>query len=362
MVVRIVDGVASALKAAHAHGIVHRDLKPANIFLVREEGPEADFVKVTDFGVSSSVVSGLPSETDERSDQFALAAIAHTMLTGVVHEPQARLAQLVSWDATAIQAVLDRALAKRPEDRFDDIVAFAHAFSLAARAATPAAATVGGTAGLPSQLDEDEEASYDPPPVRTSVGAEEPTPKLQVRAARPGVVHDLSAPFNVVPEAAVPELPRDIDRVPRMRQRAIAIAVIVMGLAGFLVYKGWRRGPRPSVPVPAAVELPRPIAPEIVPVEPAAPPEEAAPSPPERTAPRASERRARTARAESRAPEQRIDVEAASPPSESEAESAPPRPIRDVPATESPAPKGFAIPEPAPLPAGRDLAPPAPSD
>ncbi len=372
-VVRIVDGVASALSAAHAHGIVHRDLKPASIFLVREEGPEADFVKVVDFGVSSSVVSGLASAIDERADQFALAAIAHTMLTGAVHAPHARLAQWISWDKSEIQAVLDRALAKRPEDRFDGIVAFAQAFSgaaagagvAAAGAATQAAATVGAALTPPSQMDEEEEASYDPPPVRTFVEAEDATPKVQLRAARPATVRNLSAPLDF-PEGVVPDLPRNLDRVPRMRRRAIAIAVVAMGVAGFLVYKGWRRGPGQLRPVPAAVELTPLAAPEIVPVEPAAPREEMAPPPAERAAPRVSERRARAPRGDgSRSVEQRSDVEAESPspPKESEGESAPPRPIRDVPATESPAPKGFAIPEPAPLPPGRDLAPPpAPSE
>jgi serine/threonine-protein kinase len=93
-VVRIVEAAASALSAAHAHGIVHRDLKPANIFLMREEGLDTDFVKLIDFAVSMSDALGTPefmapeqaqgrlNQIDGRTDQFALAAIAHAALAG----------------------------------------------------------------------------------------------------------------------------------------------------------------------------------------------------------------------------------------------------------------------------------------
>ena len=160
--VRIVDGVASALGAAHALGIVHRDLKPANVFLLRGEGQDDDFVKVLDFGISK--VAGSSSRTpefmspeqacgqmvriDARTDQFALAAITYAMLTGrapfvgddpavllseVVHAQPPPLADFVVWDAAEIQSVLDRALAKRQEDRFDSVTKFAWALRVAAQ-------------------------------------------------------------------------------------------------------------------------------------------------------------------------------------------------------------------------------------
>jgi serine/threonine protein kinase len=160
--VRIVDAIASALGAAHGLGIVHCDLKPANVFLLRGEGQDDDFVKVLDFGISK--VAGSSSRTpefmspeqacgrvdriDARTDQFALAAITYAMLTGrtpfvgddpavllsqVVHAQPPPLADFVLWDAAEIQTVLDRALAKRQEDRFDSVMTFAWALRVAAQ-------------------------------------------------------------------------------------------------------------------------------------------------------------------------------------------------------------------------------------
>ena len=97
-VVRIVNAVASALAAAHAHGVVHRDLKPSNIFLATINGQTDELVKVLDFGiskirsapqhiVSSTNMLGTPpymapeqvrghvDAVDGRTDQFALGVI-----------------------------------------------------------------------------------------------------------------------------------------------------------------------------------------------------------------------------------------------------------------------------------------------
>jgi serine/threonine-protein kinase len=251
---RIVDAVASALGAAHAAGVVHRDLKPANIFLMRGEGPGADFVKVIDFGISKardsdphlsnvSEVVGTPAfmspeqalgrmhTIDARTDQFALAAITYTMLAGrppfvgadavsllyqVIHEPHPPLSEFVSWDTTAIQPVLDRALRKRQEDRYEGVVEFARALSAAAGLSTD---------------DLQPEAVEPPPRVRAPVVAEPPVP--EPRALRP------RTPVTPFDDA---DLPPSIDRIPHGPQRTVVLALAVLGLAAFIAHKGMYRG------------------------------------------------------------------------------------------------------------------------
>jgi len=164
--VRIVEQIAQALHAAHARGIVHRDLKPDNVMLLQADGMN-DFVKVLDFGISQASwrprltddthvagtpqymapeqACGLRDQIGPWSDQFSLAAIAYTLLTGhepfsaddqiavlyqVVHaEPPApsRIVQM----GPAVDAVILRGLAKRPANRFPNVIAFAEALRAA---------------------------------------------------------------------------------------------------------------------------------------------------------------------------------------------------------------------------------------
>ena len=207
--VRVVEAVASALATAHAHGIVHRDLKPANIFLVAIDGQIDELVKVLDFGISKirsagtllssptdmigspaymspEQARGASDEIDGRSDQFALGAITYRMLTGfepfrgddiasllyqVVHEEAPRLARTLPawWDTRALQAVLDRALAKDPAQRFSGMMEMARAFEAASEQTLSHEMAGRGTVNLGATLI----AAPPPPPLRPARTAAE---------------------------------------------------------------------------------------------------------------------------------------------------------------------------------------------
>jgi serine/threonine protein kinase len=272
--VRIVDAIASALGAAHAMGVVHRDLKPANIFLIRGERQDDEFVKVIDFGISKissrgpslSIPSGLigtpafmapeqalgmVDQVDPRSDQFALAEIGYLMLTGrepfvgndpasllyqVVHSQPPALSHFLSWDVSQIQAVLDRGMAKRPEDRFESIAAFASAFSSAADAlighpAPPSVEPVRAEAPVAPPL-----RLVPSPAPPSSLDEEDPPPPIKLPLVRPQPV------LRSVEALSESELPRTVDRVPHGPQRAVALGLVVLALAGVIVHKDWYRG------------------------------------------------------------------------------------------------------------------------
>ena len=140
--------VAEALDYAHGQNVVHRDIKPANIMYE----PEAGMVKVTDFGVAritdasktrTGMVLGTPSymspeqlsgkKVDGRSDLFSLASTLFQLLTGklpfsgesmaelmfrIANQPHPDILQLQPALPPTLKLVLDKALAKKPEDRF----------------------------------------------------------------------------------------------------------------------------------------------------------------------------------------------------------------------------------------------------
>jgi serine/threonine-protein kinase len=154
--------IADALAAAHAAGVIHCDLKPENVFLIKR-GKELEFVKVMDFGLAKllddgaapqpGVVAGTPyymapeqcegaRVLDARVDVYALGVILFEMLTGklpfggesdgevlmkqrTLTAPAAR--SLVPDVPAALDAIVRRALAKAPADRFPSMAAFGEA-------------------------------------------------------------------------------------------------------------------------------------------------------------------------------------------------------------------------------------------
>ena len=142
---RIASQIAKALDAIHSHGIIHRDLKPQNI-LFRENGRLAivDFGLARDLGADSSLTAHgslfatprymspeqfMGQTVDPRSDLYSLGVIFVEMLTGQrvfeaenaagliyqhVHGPVPQLPGKLA----GYQPIVDRLLAKKPDDRF----------------------------------------------------------------------------------------------------------------------------------------------------------------------------------------------------------------------------------------------------
>jgi serine/threonine protein kinase len=172
---RILEPLCDALGAAHALGIVHRDIKPSNVFLAgTRSGSER--VVLLDFGIaklldeegitSARQIIGTPSSiapeqilgrrVDARTDVYGLGALCHHLLTGrptFSGPPQLALqhhlhvqpprASAYAPVAAELDRVLERAMAKAPEQRFVDARGFLAAFRAAAFAPR---ARVGGPA------------------------------------------------------------------------------------------------------------------------------------------------------------------------------------------------------------------------
>ena len=173
--VRLAREIAEALAYAHARGVIHRDVKPENVLLQGGHALIADFgvalalaeaggERLTQTGLSLGTPQYMAPEQaageralDARVDVYALGAVLHEMIAGespfvaatrqavvqrLMFEPPAALAtrrpDVPSWIADAVW----RALAKRPDDRFQSAAAFASALDV-----PPARADRGASSG-----------------------------------------------------------------------------------------------------------------------------------------------------------------------------------------------------------------------
>ncbi len=149
---QLVSQIASALDAAHVQGLVHRDIKPANVLIAGQGGEYHAYL--TDFGLAKRAKSttGLTargmmvgtidymapeqadgSPVDLRSDVYALGCVlfealaGHPPYTGAtdvaklvakVSEPPPLVSQAVAGVSAEFDAIIARALARAPDDRY----------------------------------------------------------------------------------------------------------------------------------------------------------------------------------------------------------------------------------------------------
>lgn len=151
--VRLMTELLDALEYAHSHGVVHRDIKPSNI-IVMDDG----HIKITDFGIArlesstltqAGTVLGTPSHmspeqfmgqaVDGRSDLFSAGVILYQFLTGekpfvgasistimhrVLKETPPNPSELNVQVQPPFDVVVQKAIAKRPDDRYQSAAEF----------------------------------------------------------------------------------------------------------------------------------------------------------------------------------------------------------------------------------------------
>lgn len=163
-IIHILLQAADALQHAHERQVIHQDIKPANFLIrMRNSTTEIPDVLLADFGlakfidIASSVsqnVRGTPiymppeqweGQPAPASDQYALAVMAFLMLTGHtpfrgtpgqvmhqhMHASPAAPSTINPHLPTAVDAVLLRAMAKQPQERFPSVLQFAQSLQQA---------------------------------------------------------------------------------------------------------------------------------------------------------------------------------------------------------------------------------------
>jgi serine/threonine protein kinase len=199
--VELVVQAAEGISEAHARGIIHRDIKPANLFLA-ERADGWPTLKILDFGISKAALTstnglaielskqiktlqllGSPyymspeqirstKDVDRRTDIWALGVVLFELLTGqtawtstdllplaqeIGERPHRKLSAFLTNAPEGLEALIDRALAKNPKDRFQSAAEMSNALlaftaSKRSRVIATHAATLTRSSGIDPDL------------------------------------------------------------------------------------------------------------------------------------------------------------------------------------------------------------------
>ena len=274
--VKFVTQVAGALDAAHARGLVHRDVKPHNVLVSGEHAYLTDFgltkatssKGITATGFVLATLDYAPPEqlqgldTDGRADVYALACMTYHLLAGQTpfdrpSDTARMLAHLndpppeLPGGPPALSAVIQKGMAKTPEERYPSAGEFARACDAALRGTAEIPAVTGPAfAPTVAQAPGTAAAATAPAagPAPATVAAAEPEPAAA--AAAPGVPFTSTKTYG------------------GSRNKGLLFAlpvVLVLVVVGALVLLGGGDdGEKPAAATPtataAAAEAPRAIA------------------------------------------------------------------------------------------------------
>jgi serine/threonine protein kinase len=270
---RLVAQLGDALDAAHARGLVHRDVKPANVLVAGEHAYLTDFGLTKHVSSSSGIthtgqwvgtldyvapeqIAGGP--LDARVDVYSLGCVLFEALTARVpypkdsdvakmfahlNEPPAAVSSLVPDAGWGFDAVVTRALAKAPEQRYPsagDLGRAALAAATGQQTTVPERSVAAGGAAPVTHPQATAAAPVAPPSQQTG-----PTAQLPVTAPPPPAYAPPAAPtYSTPPPASSSKWP-----ILAVCATLLLLGGVAIALAASGVFKSKSSGPEKQTTV-----------------------------------------------------------------------------------------------------------------
>ncbi|HUF36970.1 MAG TPA: protein kinase [Anaerolineales bacterium] len=274
-VIDLASKTCDAVHYAHKRGLVHRDIKPANVMLnVQGEPILMDFGIVRILGGTSHTATGAVVGTalymspeqirgehpDHRADIYSLGVMLYEMVSGKppyesdsamtimmmhLNDPVPDIQNILPDTPPGLKPVIERALAKNPNDRYQSAGEMAAAIRASRFSGVAAGAPAGTVVGAPApQATFVEPARSAPPPQATYVESGAPPP------TSPGTIVETPAPVSrpqpVAPAMAAPAKKRGSSML-LLGGGGVAILLLICIIAGVIFLPGLFDGDDPGV-------------------------------------------------------------------------------------------------------------------